>query len=392
MKVLLVNTYYYPNMVGGAEQSVKLLAEGLKKRGHEVFVLTGDKGNSKVEWEEINGINVIRLDLSYRSNSKLWRLTRKVFEFRNLLIVNNVNKILDIIKPDVVHTNNLFYLSTIIWKCAKKKNIKVVHTLRDYWGLCPKSTLLTKQGEICTSPKGLCSIHRKNYSLLTKYVDIVTSPSKFTLDLYLNNGIFENSKKYVVYNAIGFELAKHKILVNKRLDNNDDKIVFLFMGSLDTHKGVKFLIETFKEVKNNNIKLKICGDGPLASYIVKSCNEDERIQFFGKVYKDEKEKVLLDSDVMVVPSIWYEPFGRVVIEGYKYAMPVIGTEIGGIKELLTDATSMKVKPNDKQSLKYAIEQLSNRENIKFYLKDIGSSLAKYDVKHQISTFEEIYKS
>ena len=139
-------------MLGGTEHSVKLLAEGLKNNGHEVFVISSDKMDK--EYEVINGINIYRFNLKYRSELISWKLVRKIFEFRNYLIKDKLEKILDEIQPDVIHTNSLFYLSPIIWKIANKRSIRVVHTLRDYWGICPKCTLLRKDNKICVKLDG----------------------------------------------------------------------------------------------------------------------------------------------------------------------------------------------------------------------------------------------
>lgn len=386
MKILIVNAFYYPNMQGGTEQSVKLLAEGLIKRGHEVVVLTGDAS----EINEENGVKIVRLGLKTSNDSLLRKVSRKILEFNNIAISNKLSNIINEINPDVVHTNNLFYISTIIWKIAKEKNIKVIHTLRDYWGLCPRTTLLNGSGSICEKGKSFCNIHKYNYNLRTKYVDIVTSPSKFTLDLYKKNNMFRNAKDIVVPNAIDFDIDERNKLLDDRLGRSRDIIKFLFIGTLDIHKGIKFLIEAFKQVKLDNIRLIICGDGPLKSYVEENTKVDKRIKYLGKVLKKEKEEILISSDVMVIPSIWYEPFGRVVIEGYKYAMPVIASEIGGIGELLEKNISLKVKANNKMDLISAINTLSTREKLKEYISKDSAVFNKYNIDNQIKTFEEIY--
>lgn len=388
MRILLVNTYYYPNMVGGTEQSIKLLAEGLKEKGHDVFVLTGDKKDQSNE--VVNGIKIIRLNLKNNLNKGPLKIIRKCLEFDNISIISEVERILDEIKPDIVHTNNLFYLSPVIWKVAKNKNIKVVHTLRDYWGVCPKTTLLNKQGTICERKKSYCKFHMLNYKNFSKYVDIVTSPSKFTLDLYKKNGIFNNCESYVVSNAIDIDYEKYNNVFSIKNDKKDNVINFLFIGTLNIHKGIKFLIESFTSIDNDNIRLIICGDGDLREYIKKISKQDNRVIYKGKVFGEEKENTLLESDVMIVPSIWYEPFGRVVIEGYKYAMPVIASKIGGINELLFDDISIGVKANDNDELRSAIEVFANRENIKKHIENNKKYLSIYEIDTQIDKFESIY--
>ncbi|EHK2306074.1 glycosyltransferase family 4 protein [Clostridium perfringens] len=392
MKILLMNTFYYPNMVGGTEQSVKLLAEGLKKDGNKVYVITGDSNANKTIREEINGINIIRLNVKDRFNSKIGKVIRKALEFKNLYIKKELEDLLDEINPDVVHTNNLFYLSNIIWKLANEKGIKVVHTLRDYWGVCPKCTLLNHNSKICSKRKLLCNIHNKIYKNNSKYVNIVTAPSKFTIDLYNKDGIYTNILNKTIYNAIDVDFEQNKQLVDLKLKRENKIIKFLFLGTLDIHKGIKFMIETFKGINNKNIELNICGDGPLKDYVIQQVKLDGRIKYWGKIGGEEKEKILQDSDVMIVPSIWYEPFGRVIIEGYKYAMPVIACKIGGINELLNDEVSIGIQANSKEELIEAFEKLSNRRTIKNYLINSSKFISQYTIEEQINIFSNIYKS
>lgn len=388
MRILLINTFYYPNMVGGTEQSIKLLAEGLKKRGHEIFVMTGDKKD--VEQEVIEGINIIRLNLS--NNLKRWplKVVRKCLEFNNIVLHKKIEGILDSIKPDIIHTNNLFYISPIVWKIANEKGIKVIHTLRDYWGLCPKTTLLNSKNGVCCKKNFLCKFHINNYKKYSKYVDIVTSPSKFTLELYNKNNMFQTPNKFVISNAIDIDHEKCRSVFLKKNMREDDIIKFLFIGTIGIHKGIKFLIDSFQSIDNENIRLLICGSGELTDYVIEKSKEDKRIRYIGKVMGSEKERILLESDVMVVPSIWYEPFGRVVIEGYKYSMPIIASKIGGINELLFKDVSIGVEPNNNVNLEDAIRYFSNRNTIKKYISNIQKYLPRYEIETQVEKFEKVY--
>lgn len=391
MKILIVNTFYYPNMIGGTEQSIKLLAEGLSNFGHEIYVLTGDSVKYNKEIDVVNNIKIIRLNIKERFNHGFKKVIRKGLEFRNILFEKRINEILDEINPDIIHTNNLFYISPMIWKIAHEKNIKIVHTLRDYWGLCPKCTLLNRNCEICSKGNLLCKLHKKNYKSYSKHVNLVTAPSRFTLDLYNRNNLFNDIPNKLIYNAIDIDLNEHKNLVQQKLKRENLNIKFVFLGSLEVHKGIKLLIDTFLQIKNDDIELIICGDGSLKYYVQECCNKDNRIKYKGKVDKKEKIKILEDSDVMIVPSIWYEPFGRVVIEGYKYAMPVIACKIGGIKELLNNEISIGVKVNSKEELGAAINRFSNRSEIINYIPNIRKFIGRYDLEDQINNFIDVYK-
>lgn len=389
MKILIVNTYYYPNMIGGTEQSVKLLAEGLAKIGHEVYVLTGDK--DKKEEEVINSVNIIRLDLSKKNNKIINRIVRKGLEYNNVKIKSKIIEVIERVNPDVVHTNNLFYLSPIIWKIASEKEIKVVHTLRDYWGLCPKCTLLNKNLKICHKRKVLCKIHSSNYKKFSKYVDVVTAPSKFTLDIYDKHGIFNSAQKRMISNAIDIDFEKYDKIIIDRNCRKNEIIEYLFIGSLEEHKGIKFLLETFKNIENQNIRLTLCGSGNLEQYVMNICKIDKRISYLGSVFGNEKEKILKKSDVIIVPSIWYEPFGRVVIEGYKNGLVVIGSKIGGINELLESDVAIGVDTNNQEDLCNAILKLSNRDTLKKFVRFGKNYLNLYELNTQIDSFIKVYK-
>lgn len=389
MRILIVNTYYYPNMIGGTEQSVKLLAEGLAKIGHKVYVLTGDK--DKKEEEVINSVNIIRLDLSKKNNKIINRIVRKGLEYNNVKIKSKIIEVIERVNPDVVHTNNLFYLSPIIWKIASEKEIKVVHTLRDYWGLCLKCTLLNKNLKICHKRKVLCKIHSLNYKKFSKYVDVVTAPSKFTLDIYDKHGIFNSAQKRMISNAIDIDFEKYDKIILDRNCRKNEIIEYLFIGSLEEHKGIKFLLETFKNIENQNIRLTLCGSGNLEQYVMNICKIDKRISYLGSVFGNEKEKILKKSDVIIVPSIWYEPFGRVVIEGYKNGLVVIGSKIGGINELLESDVAIGVDANNQEDLCNAILKLSNRDTLKKFVRFGKSYLNLYELSTQIDSFIKVYK-
>ena len=60
MKILIVNTFYYPNMIGGTENSVKILAEKLHEYGNEVAIYSADGETNNLKIEEINGVKVYR--------------------------------------------------------------------------------------------------------------------------------------------------------------------------------------------------------------------------------------------------------------------------------------------------------------------------------------------
>ena len=244
MKILIVNTFYYPNMIGGTENSIKILSENLIKEGHEVAVCTMDAKRQNII-EEINGVKIYRNTLKVEKCNKV---IKKLLDINNIFIKKQIKKILDDFKPDIVHTNNLFGISNIIWKIAKEKyNIPIVHTLRDYWMLYP---IVSKK----KISKMLFQPFMKNR---TKYVDIVTAPSKYTLNKFIKASYFKNSKQQCVYNAINININETKKIIEDKRKKNDDNIRFMYVGMLTENKGLRNLMEAFSKINNSKISLHI---------------------------------------------------------------------------------------------------------------------------------------
>lgn len=101
---------------------------------------------------------------------------------------------------------------------------------------------------------------------------------------------------------------------------------------------------------------------------------------------------MIKCDVLIIPSIWEEPFGRVILDAYIQCMPVIGSKIGGITELIKDyKTGILVQPNNQEELSNVISILEeNREmNIEMYTF-ISDFICNFSIEKQIEDFIKIY--
>ena len=144
MKVLIVNTLYYPYKIGGAEISVQSLAEEFSLLGISVGVLTlGEADN----FEVVNNISIWRLKIenifwpfNNQSKNTILKLKWHTKDLNNKGYDSKIKAIFESFKPGILFTNNISGFSTRIWKLANIQNIKIVHTIRDYYLQCPKTT------------------------------------------------------------------------------------------------------------------------------------------------------------------------------------------------------------------------------------------------------------
>lgn len=396
MRILIINTYYYPNLIGGTEHVIKKLSEEALKNGNEVAILTCDS-KEKLTKENINGIIVYRstgrnITSPFVKNKLLKKFIYKCIELKNYAFINDLKKVLNDFNPEVVHTNNIFCMSPYVWKYISKKNIKIVHTVHDYWLMCPRATLRNNKNKNCVSPKLLCRFYRLYMKKCSKYVDTATFPSLYLLNIFKNAGYFYKADLKCINNAIEYDETEVNKLIDLKTNRNDEIIQFMFIGNLLRTKGIEFMISAFKSIKEKNIKLVICGSGELDEFVKEQCKEDDRIIYMGRVEGNEKRNVFQQSDVLFIPSIWNEPFGMVILEAYANAMPVIASNVGGIPEIVIDGiTGVVVPSGNNEELRRAIVGYLNRDNIKANLPNILQVLNNFHISNQAKMFLKVYK-
>ncbi len=396
MKILIVNTFYYPNMQGGAEQSVKLLAENLVKRGHEVGIFCIDSKESKPSIEKYNGVKVFRHDsgnfnlygFSYdkKGLSKAEKIKQKLICYYNKKTLKCFDEFLDKFKPDVIHTNSTYGMSTLIWKTAHSKNIPVVHTIRDTAIISP-FTYGHKDN------KAVVKMHRTYVKYTSQFVSGVTSPSNYTLSTSLINNNFKNAVvKKCIFNSVQIDNDRLSEIIEIKKQRNSDFFKFFFAGRLVEIKGIVHLIESFNQLDMENTELHICGGGALLDYVKKESEKNSRIIVHGKLDNEQLGKVYDECDVAVVPSMWPEPFGRVVIEANMHALPVIVSDCGGMPEIISNTKAGTVYKNGNNSeLARVMKEYCNRDKIKSSFENIKNNIGIYSIERQIDSFEDVYQ-
>jgi glycosyltransferase involved in cell wall biosynthesis len=131
------------------------------------------------------------------------------------------------------------------------------------------------------------------------------------------------------------------------------------MGLLRAHKGVRLMLEAFRHVASDAARLDIAGTGELAEECRAAASADPRIRVHGWVAGDAKRRLLEATHVVLAPSISWEVSGLAILEAFGHGIPVIGTRIGGIPELIDDGdTGYLIEPGDAAALAERMEMLA----------------------------------
>jgi glycosyltransferase involved in cell wall biosynthesis len=337
MKIVIFNNLYFPYNKGGAEQYVYNQVKHLEKEQKQVIIITSKPiAYKKVKKEG----QIYYLNSLYYNLNRVPKIFRFLWHLKQLLIPQHsllIKKILLKEKPDLAITHNLLGLSWSIPKLLQSLNIKHQHTLHDIQLLHPSGLLYFGQEKIINNKAA------KFYQKLTKKhfknVSQIISPSKWLLKLHQEKGFFKNSDNKIQ------EIRKSdfpKIVWPQSLKK------ILFVGQLEKHKGLLFLIDYIKT--QDNLKLSIIGDGSLKGDI-KAC---KNINYLGKLKKKEILEEMKKHDCLIVPSLCYENIPQVIIEASSVGLPTIASNIGGLVELKTVFNLKLFTPNSSQSLEKII--------------------------------------
>ena len=170
-------------------------------------------------------------------------------------------------------------------------------------------------------------------------------------------------------------------------------INILYTGGLTKHKGVHILINAFKQLKQENVRLHVVGKGFDMDEMKKLAGGDLRIIFHGFVSNKDLSTLRDTANISVVPSIWYDIAHGVICESFNYGIPVIGSRIGGIPELIEDGyNGYLFEAGNEQELKNALDRLiNNPQELKRLETGAFESRKKYDIEDHINHLETLFK-
>lgn len=388
-KILIVNSLYFPNVTGGAERSVQLLAEGLKKAGLNVIVI------STADQDKIDIVNEIKVYYLNIPNLYWMRTAKQQPKYKKPLwhLIDSYNpfaasKLTEIIKtehPDLIHTNNLAGFSVSVWNAARRLNIPIVHTIRDHYLLCPNSTMY-KNDRNCPTQCPSCrmlSIPRKKKSSI---VSAVVGVSRFILEKHEKYGCFPEAKiRTHIYNSSDLGIPA------KPANKTSGQITFGIIGMLAPVKGTEYLLKRFTSMKTDRAALKIFGRGITDSYekMLIGRYESDNIKFMGH---RKPEEIYRAIDVAVIPSLCDDAFPRVVIEAYSHGIPIIATSMGGASEMIDiDRTGFIFDPDTEGDLEDKIGRfISNPELAQSFSPACLEKAKTFDIDNVVRQYIDVY--
>ena len=327
MKILMVHNYY--QQAGGEDVVVEQETTILREAGHQV-----------VEYRRSN------------DEIKSLGLKGKLFFAKQLIWADDAIRDLKILiqreKPHVAHFHNTFaMISPAAYHVCRKLNIPVVQSLHNYRLLCPKA-IFYKDGYICESCVG--KIIAWPAVLHGCYHDSRSHTAAIVVMLAIHRWLKTWSNKVDVYIAltefgrqkfIQGGLPEDNIMVKPNFvfpdpgvaENNNDNYI-IFVGRLSPEKKISTLLVAMKKLPG--IQLKVLGSGPqleeLSTYITEE--KLENVELLGYQSHEKILALIRNARFLIFPSETYEGFGMSIIEAFSCGVPVVGSDLGAIAEII----------------------------------------------------------
>jgi glycosyltransferase involved in cell wall biosynthesis len=354
MKILLVNDYAIPQ--GGAEILLFNLRTALRKRGHDARLFASNAGSDGSNFADYHCLGTTSRFRTLLQTVNPWaaeRLRRVLAEFR----------------PDVVHVKMfLTQLSPLILPALR--GFPSLYHVVWYRPICPLGTKMLPDRTICHSPSGLVC-HRAgclpwhNWLLLMfqmkllrhwrSVFDLLVANSRHVRDRLLAEGM---GPAEVLANGVGPRPGRSSMSTAPKA---------AFVGRLVREKGVDIVLQAFALVKKAipEATLVICGDGPERKSLEKLAVDlrlGASVSIRGYCTAAQVDEAFRDSWVVVVPSIWEEPFGHVAIEAMSNGVSVVASNTGGLREIIRDGqTGFLCPPGNVEAFAEAmLKTLGNR--------------------------------
>lgn len=343
MKILIINKFLHPN--GGSETYIFEIGRQLQKMGHEVQYFGMEHEGRIVS----NRVESYTQDMNFHGGG----LSKLIYPFK-ILYSKEARKalrpVLEDFRPDVVHLNNInFQLTPSVIDEVKSfdEKIKIVYTAHDAQWVCPNHLMrIPSTGERCLrcidGAYGNCTKHKcihdsKLRSFLGqieaqiykkrhtyRQVDTIISPSKFLADVLSHNKDLAG-RIVTLHNFVELPDA-----ANQTTSDSEKRDYVLYFGRYDVEKGIRIILAAARNLPE--VDFIFAGKGDFE----KEIEELPNVQNVGFQDKEGITKLIRNARLSVFPSIWYENCPFSVIESIVNGTPVLGSNLGGVPELIDD--------------------------------------------------------
>lgn len=385
MKILFVTNIGIE--AGGLEKYILELKKGLEEKGHTVKIFSGEE-------KEKNKNKFNDFGYAIKNGSLLHNFINHIFNISSFL---SFKKAVDDYDPDIIHIHSMHESSaSILFALKNKPTIITVHGPEGFlrsqipWRITNNFYIKNNKDKQLTNLTFIGKVYYYFYYFIEYYiykmninkVKVFIAPSTF----------YEKEIKKITKNVILLPNGINLFPFSKTSHFKN----LLYVGRLEENKGIEYLIRAFAIIQKQipDAELNIIGDGGQESYLKKIVCDMKlvNIKFSGWIDADKLYPYYKNSSILIVPSLWPEPFGLVGIEAMSIGRPVVASNVGGISDWLADQkTGYLVDPkNSQQIAEKTIVLLFDKRKLITMGERGHENSAKFDIKIHIDKLLKIY--
>jgi glycosyltransferase involved in cell wall biosynthesis len=368
VRVLQLHTPY--RQPGGEDAVVRAEAELLRRSGHEV-----------VQYQAQNPPDAVGAIGSLALSP--W----------NPLQARRVQDLAERVRPDVAHVHNTWYAQSpaVLW-ALRRSGVPTVMTLHNYRLVCANGQLF-RDGAPCEDCVGASPWHGVQHGCYRDSV-VLSVPAAGTIALHDRLRTWSRTvDRFVVLSEFAAERLVRGGLPADRIELKPNFVAdpgpracpaaasatVLYVGRLSPEKGVELLVEAWRELGDGPLELVVVGDGPLRERLAR--RPAARLRLAGQLPAAEVRRQMLAARALVLPSVWYEGQPMAVLEALAAGLPVLGSGIGGVPELLAPlGRNWLAAPGEVASWVAALRALADPERV-----EVASARARMLYERSFST-------
>ncbi len=430
MRILLAVHGYPPTHNGGAERRAERTARALAALGHQVRVFCVEaivKVPPQPSWEERDqdNVRVRRLVLHAFDNTTQFRQS-----YDNSQTADAMKRLLAEWRPDVVHLFSGYLLTASVLRVAVEAGVPVVVSLTDYWWICQRINLIRSDGARCDGPTpvGCARCHAEEtrrfrlpaqkfprvadrfwravarVPMLANQVGVpaqitraetlmrclglvqaIISPSQFLANQYIVRGA--PSERMRVWRQ-GVQLDRCE------LRKSSPRLRVGYIGQIKRHKGVDLILEAWAYLQGDHPReLRLYGSAAgeygYAQQLREQMHGLANVEWKGEFHGAQVWQVLADLDVLVVPSRWVENSPNTILEAQAVGVPVIGSNLGGVAELVQhERNGLVFQVDDARDLARQLQRLLDEPALLSRLRNADTAFRTFD--QEVCQLVELY--
>lgn len=423
MRILIVSNLYPPYYRGGYEIHCARAAEGLRRRGHDVYAVTSTYGLPRVgavaarDRGDVNGIPVRRVFHEHAYGSAPTRPPWALNHARHQLAdARRFREVLAEVRPDVVNWWNMHGLSKLLLPIVRESGIRDVHCLddqwmileaghdgalasrfwRDLWGgqwgpgvLRPLTRAIGRSWARRVDREGITTRD------LAIQADHVCFQSRYLHDLHREAGLQFPSWE-VIYG--GVDVARFHAPLRPPTPASEP-VRLLYAGQVSPDRGLHTAVEALGQMAPTcraEVTLTVAGVGP-AEYVADvkvragALGLLDRLTFLGKVSHERMPEVYRSHDVLLFTSTRPEGQGFTMVEALLAGCAVATTGSGGAMEVATLAGLPVFPKNDPAALGALLTRLVSDRGAVREIAAHGQQVAmqEFDAEHMIDKIESV---